>query len=207
MAEFYFPPEWLATAGPPPDVDQDRIEGLQNGFLAATHEALHTAPDAFLRRSGQDAVDGVPAFQERLSQLREAALDGAKDVGERAAFAPRLDAQLTNVQGAIDRHVAEQKRVRDRQIALERHALIERSAAAEPDETMLPSLAQANASVAQSIARMTGAPEEPAILAARSAVWRSAIGQRLAVGQGRRAIALFDLMKDRLVPADQRALD
>ena len=207
MAEFYFPPEWLAAAGPPPDVDPDRIEGLQNGFLAATHEALHTAPDAFYGKAGQDAVEGVPALQERLSQLRDAALEGAKDDGERAALTPRLDAQLTNVQGGIDRHVAEQKEVRNRQIALERHALIERSAAAEPDEMMLPSLAQANASVAQSIARMTGAPEEPAILAARSAVWRSAIGQRLATGQGARAIALFDLMKDRLVPADQRALD
>jgi len=62
MAEFYFPPEWLAAAGPPPDVDPDRIEGLQNGFLAATHEALHTAPDAFYlehRRCGELESRGV----------------------------------------------------------------------------------------------------------------------------------------------------
>src|SRR5258708_4562662 len=93
MAEFSFPPEW-ANAPPPqlPDVDPDRIEGLQNGFLAATHEALHNAPDAFFRKAGQDAVEAVPAVQERLSQLRDATLEGAKDEGERAALAPRLGA-------------------------------------------------------------------------------------------------------------------
>src|SRR5258708_1625790 len=208
MAEFSFPPEW-ATAPPPqlPDVDPDRIEGLQNGFLAATHEALHNAPDAFFRKAGQDAVEAVPAVQERLSQLRDATLEGAKDEGERAALAPRLDAQLVNVQVAIDRHVAEQKEVRNRQIALERHALIERAAEIEPNAAMLPALAEANASAARSLARMTGAPEAPAMLAARSAVWRSAIGQRLATGQGAQALGLFEQVKDRLVPADQRSLD
>src|SRR5438045_2443973 len=98
MAEFSFPPEW-ANAPPPqlPDVDPDRIEGLQNGFLAATHEALHTAPDAFYRTTGREAVEAVPVVRERLSQLRDATLESAKDEGERAALAPRLDAQLTNV--------------------------------------------------------------------------------------------------------------
>ena len=43
--------------------------------------------------------------------------------------------------------------------------------------------------------------------AARSAIWRSAIGQRLATGHGARALDLFDVMKDRLAPADQRALN
>jgi len=66
-----------------PDVDPDRLEGLHNGFLAATQEALHTNSDAFYRKTGQDAVEGLPALQEQLSQLRDAALDQAQDEGER----------------------------------------------------------------------------------------------------------------------------
>ena len=69
MAEFYIPPEWENLPPPElPDVDPDRIEGLQNGFLAATQDALHSAPDAFYRKTGEAAVEGLPALQEQLSQ-------------------------------------------------------------------------------------------------------------------------------------------
>jgi hypothetical protein len=61
--------------------------------------------------------------------------------------------------------------------------------------------------VAQELARLNGADEEPAMDAARSAIWRTAIGQRLATGKGAQALDLFDKMQDRLVPADQRALE
>src|SRR5947208_14948187 len=100
MANFEYPDWALAAAeqqwAPPqlPDVDRDRIESLQNGFLAATQEALHIGPDAFYRKTGQDAVEGVPVLKERLSRLREGALDRAPDEAERAALAPRLDANL-----------------------------------------------------------------------------------------------------------------
>ena len=50
-------------------------------------------------------------------------------------------------------------------------------------------------------------PEEPAMQAARSAVWRGAINQRLADGEGARALDLFEQAKGTLVPADQRALE
>src|SRR5882672_10033439 len=117
MAEFYFSPEW-GNVPPPelPDMDPDRLEGLHNGFLAATHDALHTSSEAFYRKTGQDAVDGVPALQEQLSQLRDAALDQAQDDGERAALAPRLDANLAYLQDGIDRHVSAQKQLRNHQI-------------------------------------------------------------------------------------------
>src|SRR5439155_25990064 len=129
IANFYFPPEWENVPPPElPEVDPDRIEGLQNGFLAAAQAALHTNPDAFYRTTGQDAVEGVPALQEQLSQLREAALAQAQDDGERAALAPRLDANLIYVQSGIDRHVAAQKQVRNRQIIAERQALNQRAA-------------------------------------------------------------------------------
>ena len=176
--------------------------------MAATQQALHTAPDAFYRTAGQAAVEGAPALRQRLLQMREDALAQAKDDNERAALAPRLDANLTYVQGGIDRHVAEQTLVRNQQIALECQALNLRLAELEHgDDSILPSVAEANASVAQHLARLRGEPEEPAMLAARSAVWRSAIDQRLATGQGPQALDLFGRVQDQLVPADQRALE
>src|SRR5215831_1485033 len=209
MADFYVPPEWVNLPPPElPDVDPDRIEGLQNGFLAATQQALHTAPDAFYRTIGKDAVEGVPALQERLSELRDAALAQAKDDNERAALAPRLDANLTYIQGGIDRHVAAQKLLRNQQIAEQRQVLNLRLAELEHgDDSILPSIAEANASVAGSLARMRGEPEEPAMLAARSAVWRNAIDQRLANGQSASALDLFGRVQNQLVPADQRTLE
>ena len=129
MAEFYFPPEWENLPLPQlPDVDPDRIEGLHNGFLAATQDTLHTNPDAFYRKTGQDAVEGVPALQEQLSQLRDAVLGQAKDEGERAALAPRLDANLAYLQDGVDRHVAAQTQVRNHQIISERQTLTQRAA-------------------------------------------------------------------------------
>ena len=96
MAEFFFPSEWGDAPPPPsPEIDPDRIESLQNGFLAATQQALHSAPDAFYRTTGQAAVEGAPVLQQRLSQMRDDALAQAKDDNERAALAPRLDANLT----------------------------------------------------------------------------------------------------------------
>jgi hypothetical protein len=209
MAEFYVPPEWENLPPPElPEFDPDRIEGLQNGFLAATQDALHTAPDAFFRKTGQDAVEGLPALQEKLSQLRDAALGQARDEGERAALAPRLEANLTSLHYGIDRHVAAQKQVRNRQIIAERQALTQRLAELEHgDDTILPSLAEAHASAAQELARLNGADEESAMQAARSAIWRTAIGQRLATGQSPQALDLFDKVQDRLAPVDQCALE
>jgi hypothetical protein len=54
---------------------------------------------------------------------------------------------------------------------------------------------------------MNGEPDDAAMDAARSAIWRTAIDQRLANDNGPQAIDLFDRVKDRLAPQDQRQLD
>ncbi len=118
MAEFAFP-AWAPTAPPPPppevpEVDRHRIEGLVNGFIAAKQDALFGAPDAFYRRTGADAVEGVPAITKRLSGLRDATLDQANDDHERAALGPRLDAHMADALDGIGRHVTQQRDARNR---------------------------------------------------------------------------------------------
>jgi hypothetical protein len=71
-----------------------------------------------------DAVDGRSAIADRLQALRAATLDLARDDGERAALGPRLDLHIDDATDGIDRHVAEQRRVYQRQVVSERQALI-----------------------------------------------------------------------------------
>jgi hypothetical protein len=208
MAEFYFPPEWAdAPEPPPPPVDADRIEGLANRFIAASQDALHSAPDAFFSKAGADAVEGAPIVVEQLSGLRDATLDLARDEFERQALADRLERYHRVARDDMDRHVAEQRQGLARQVIADRQALNLRAAGLKHNEDVLPGLAEAHATAAQSLAQLDGVPEEPAMQAARSAIWRGAIDQRLADGQGARALDLFERAKDVLVPADQRALE
>jgi hypothetical protein len=182
-------PEWLPVAEPPPSppVDDHRIEALVNRFIAGKQETLFLAPDAFYRLSGATAVGDAPATVQRLKDLRAATLEQARDDGERSVLGPRLDLHIDDAKDGIDRHVAEQRRVHQRQILSERQALIRRAAELEHDNgDKIAGLAEANASAAIELARMDGQPEGPAIDEARSAVWRTAIDQRIASGKARR---------------------
>jgi hypothetical protein len=206
-------PDWAAQSdpsppSPPPVIDPHRIGDLVNGFIAAKQDALFDAADAFYRQGGADAVAGASGVAQRLTDLRDTTLEQAADDGERQALGAQLDAQLADAFDGIDRHVTRERDAHHRQILSERQRLIERAAELEHNnDAKLAGLADANAGTAQVLARLDGLPEEPAMQAARSAVWRSAIGQRLVVGQNSDAFDLFQRVNDQLVPGDQRALD
>jgi hypothetical protein len=208
-------PEWLLSAPPPPapPADDHRIEGMVNHFIAGKQEALFTAPDAFYRLEGDDAIQAQPVINDRLQALRAETLGLARDDSERAALGPRLDLQMDDANDGIDRHVAEQRRVYQRQVVSQRQALIQRAAELEHDnDGKILGLAEANATAACEGARMDGiAPNSPeeadAILGARSDILRRAIDQRIANGKGAQALALFDQVADQLSPADRQALD
>ena len=209
-------PEWLFQSSPPPPpepVDDHRLEGLVNRFIAGKQEALFTAPDAFYRLQADDAVQGRPAIAQRLLDLRAETLDQARNASERAALDPRLDLHLDDAMDGIDRHVAEQRRVHHRQIVAQRQALIQRAAELEHDnDNKILGLAEANATAAGEAARMDGiVPDSPeaaaAALGARSSILRTAISERIANGKNAQALALFDRIKDQLAPADRVSLD
>jgi hypothetical protein len=108
----------------------------------------------------------------------------------------------------IGRHVEKERGRFAQDVMAERHRLIERAAALDHnDEEKLAGLAAANASVARARAILNGEREEPAIAAARSAVWRSAIDQRLAAGQSASVQSLFERVRGELVPTDLQTLE
>ena len=70
-------PDWMVAPVPTPtpprpiDADPHRVEALVNRFIAGKHEALFTAPDAYYRTTGAEAVDGASAIHGRLNALRD----------------------------------------------------------------------------------------------------------------------------------------
>lgn len=119
-----------AASGPPDtsDVDPHRVEDLVNRFIAAKQDALFTAPDAYYRTSGRDAVDGASDIVDRLDDLRNTTLQAANDDATRFVLAPRLDAHLDDARDGIDRHVTAQRDELARQIIGERQRLIQNAA-------------------------------------------------------------------------------
>ena len=205
-------PDWLmpAASGPPDasDVDPHLVEDLVNRFIAGKQDALFTAPDAYYHTTGGDAVDGAPGILDRLNDLKQTTLDAAGDDSTRSVLAPRLDAHLDDAGDGISRHVTAQRDLLTRQIISERQRLIQRAVELEHNnDYKLAGLAEAHASAAQELARMNGEPEAAAMDAARSAIWRTAIDQRLANGNDLQAIDLFDQMKNQIAPDDHLSLD
>ena len=208
-------PDWLVdNTSPAPvlldtsDVDPHRVEDLVNRFIAGKQDALFLAPDAYYRTGGRDAVDGVPDIVDRLDDLRNTTLQAAGDEATRFMLAPRLDAHLDDARYGIDRHVTAQHDALTRQIIGERQRLIQHAAELEHNNgDKLAGLAEAHASAAQELARMNGEPEAAAMDAARSAIWRTAIDQRLGNGNGPQAIDLFDQVKNQIAPDDHLSLD
>ena len=69
--EFVFP-DWLPRepAPPPPPVDDHRVEGLVNRFIAAKQEALFTAPDAFPSTRNQTHATAAAAIAATQTDTR-----------------------------------------------------------------------------------------------------------------------------------------
>jgi hypothetical protein len=209
-------PDWLLpepSSSPPPPVDDHRVEGLDNGFIAGKQDALFDAPDAYYRSQGRDAIDGAPSIVQRLQDLRLATLDRARDDGERAALGPHLDAHIDDAMDGVGRHLDAQQQVLQRQIIATRQGLIQRAATLEHDnDDKIAGLAEAHASAAQELARLDGvAPgsddEANVLNAARSQILRTAIEQRIANAKGPQALALYDRMTTALTPVDRSALE
>jgi hypothetical protein len=225
-------PDWLIPTDDPPtpdtsSIDPHRVEDLVNRFIAAKQDALFLAPDAYYRTTGGYAVHQLPCITNRLIDLKneqlaeplpyypqssaglvpESLIQPLTD-SDRAALGERLDAHIADAMDGINRHVTAQRAVFNRQTIAERQRLIQRAAELEHNnDDKLAGLAEAHASAAQELARMNGESEAPAMDAARSAIWRAAIDQRLTNGNGPQALALFERVQDQLTASDKLSLD
>ncbi len=120
-----------------------------------------TAPQAFLRQQGSDAVSGAEATQQTLANLRQQTLDQTVNNDQRTRLGEMLDWHLADAQQQIHRHVAEQADAWQQSVAARTIDLATRQAALESgnaDKVGFVALAAYDA--AKALALKTGVPPE-----------------------------------------------
>jgi hypothetical protein len=207
----------IPDAPPPPPIDpmvareekiadDTRVESELNRFIAAKQDALFEAPDAYYRRQGIDAVDGVPQAIEHLHDIKHALLDGLANDYQRKKLGAALDAQMTLAGDDVARHAAEQSKAWQRQVALDRIDLLAKEAAFHhSDDDLVDVLGVAAANAARAHASVGDGSgdadrENAAAHTARSRILSAAIQARLNNGNATGAAGLFDRTKDSLDP-------
>ena len=190
------------TPAPPPDttLDEDGVDRALNGFIADKQAILYDGDDAFHGKTGYDALEAAPAINDRLSDLRQEALDSAPNDFQRALLGERLDAQLDEARDGIGRRVEQAGIEAQLQTLDDRYAMLQAEAAYDHnDPGKIEGLAMVAEQTAAHEARL-GDHDDPDALATerRNGVWQSAIEANLAKGQPREALALYDRSKGSL---------
>ena len=189
----------IPDAPPPPPIDpmvaredkianDTRVESELNRFIAAKQDALFTAPDAYYRKQGVDAVDGAPQAIQHLHEIKDTLLDSLANDYQRKRLGAALDAQMTVAGDGIARHVSEQSQVWQRQTALDRIDLLAKETALHhSDDDLIDMLGAAAANAARAHARVGGAApsaeiEDGAAAQAHNRVLAAAVQARLTAG-------------------------
>ena len=112
MGKFILPSDPGRVEPPPQPMPEDaaaddaRVNDLKNQFIDIKQQVLYTAPQAFLRQQGSDAIAGAAATQQTLADLRQQTLDQTASDPQRQRLSEMLDWHLADAQEQIHRHVA-----------------------------------------------------------------------------------------------------
>jgi hypothetical protein len=192
--------------------NRTRAAELQNQFLDRQRQILHTGPDAFLNRTGRDAVLGADDVLAKLDAAPRETLDQAANGMQRKLLREALDHHATTEHYRIGGHVGEQSLQWQRQTARERlNQLLQQAAIDHGDPDSIEAYGQASEGPARELARtLRYRPDSPEtegkVEAARSAIWHHAIAAALEHWNLAAAIDLHDRASDRLTEADARRL-
>src|SRR5471032_2100200 len=189
-----------------------RAAELQNLFLDRQREILHTGPDAYLNKTGRDAVLTAPDVLSQLEAARQDTIGQAVNDAQRRLLTSALGEHRITEHYRVGTHAGEQSLEWQKQTATERLNQLQQQAALDyRDPGSIEAYARASESAARERARTLkfGKDSNEAqteVDAARSSVWRSAIEAALGRTHTAPAIALFEQAADRLSPDDTTAL-
>ena len=175
--------------------DDARVNDLKNQFIDTKQQVLFTAPQAFLRQQGSDAISGAEATQQTLANLRQQTLDQTVNNDQRTRLGEMLDWHLADAQQQIHRHVAEQADAWQQSVAARTIDLATRQAALESgdaDKVGFVALAAYDAGKADAL--KAGLPAEAAHESGRSA-WSGAYKAAIETQAGNdpsQAVKLFE---------------
>lgn len=195
------------------DVNESRVQELNNQFIAAQQDLLYNGDSAFYRQQGKNAIDAAPAATQRLLELKKGILDQTSNQYQKDRLTRILDGHVNEVTGGMSRFVAAQsvewqKNVDTAGIKLRIDEA--RNAWNDPDKVDI--LAEENAKgAAKSAMRIDSDPNSPTVLLAakqaRSATYATVITSALNAGNTAYAISMYDRVKPTLDEETDKRLE
>jgi hypothetical protein len=183
MGRTFYIPAGAVFAEPPPapqptpeeaEANAARVNDLKNQFIDYKQQVLYTAPQAFLRQRGSDAITRAGEAEEILGTLRQQTLDQTADVHQRTRLDEMLDWHLADAREQIHRHVAEQSDAWQQGVAARTVELATKQASLESgDAEKVGFVALAAYDAAKARALKAGVPGEAAHESGRGA-WSGA---------------------------------
>ena len=196
---------------PPEEIEANDawVNDLKNQLIDAKQQALFTAPRAFLRQQGSDAITGAEGAGQFLDTLRQQTLDQTANNDQRTRLGEMLDWHVADAKQQIHRHVAEQSDAWQQNVAVHTVELATRQAALESgDAEKVGFVALAAYDAEKARALKGGLPAEAAHESGRSAwsgAYKAAIETQAGIGP-QQAVKLFDQAKATLDPQTREAL-
>src|SRR5471030_1719705 len=190
-----------------------RAAELQNQSLDRQREILHTGPDAYLNKTGRDAVLAAPNVLAQLEATRQDTIGQAANEAQRRLLTSALGEHRITEHYRVGAYAGEQSLEWQKRTATERLNQLRQQAALDyADPGSIEAYGRAGESAAREHARTMkfGKDSDEAqaeIDDARSSIWRSAIEAALDRMHTAPAIALFQQAADRLSPDDTTALE
>src|SRR5471030_958040 len=189
-----------------------RAAELQNQSLDRQREILHTGPDAYLNKTGRDAVLAAPNALAQLEAARQVTIGQAANKAQHRQLQTALGEHAITEHYRVGTHAGEQSLEWQKQTATERLNQLRQQAALDyTDPGSIEAYARASESAARERARtMKFGPDsdeaQAEVDAARSSIWRSAIEAALGRGDVRPAVDIHTRARDRMTDEDIDAL-
>jgi hypothetical protein len=221
MGKTFYIPEGTVFSEPPPpapapqptpeeaEANDARVRDLNNQFIDYKQQVLFTAPQAFLRQQGSDAIARAGEADEILDSLRQQTLDQTSNVHQRTRLDEMLDWHVADAKGLIGRHVAQQSDAWQQSVAARTVELATKQAAlesADAEKVGFVALAAYDAEKARAL--KAGLAPEIAHDSGRMA-WSGAYKAAIETQAGtdpQQAVRLFDQAKATLDPQTREAL-
>ena len=189
-----------------------RAAELQNQFLDKQREILHTGPDAYLNKTGRDAVLAAPDVLARLEAVRQDTIGQGANDAQRRLLTSALGEHRITEHYRVGTHAGEQSLEWQKQTATERlNQLRQQAALDHADLGSIEAYARASESAARERARtLKFRPDSPEasreIEGAQSSIWRRAIEAALDKIDTKSAIILYNQAADRITPTESGVL-
>ncbi len=93
------------------EMNDTRVQDLNNQFIAAQQKILYTDADAFYRQRGESAINAAEPTTTKLLELKKNFIDQAANAQQRTELQKMLGFHVNEATGGISRHVATQATV------------------------------------------------------------------------------------------------